>query len=86
MTNLSIRGLDAQALAELKARAAKEDASVNTLVLRLIAQGLGHARAKPARRRHGDLDALAGTWRKADAAAFECATAPFGKVDAALWK
>ena len=86
MTNFSIRGLDAQALAELKARAAKEDASVNTLVLRLIAQGLGHAPSKPARRRHGDLDALAGSWCKADAAAFEGATAPFGEVDAALWK
>ena len=86
MTNLSIRGLDAKALAELKTRAAKEEASVNTLVLRLIAQGLGHARTKPVRRRHDDLDALAGTWRKADAAAFERATAPFGEVDAALWK
>ena len=48
MANLSIRGLDATALAELKSRAAKEDASVNTLVLRLIEQGLGHRRAKPA--------------------------------------
>jgi plasmid stability protein len=86
MTNLSIRGLDTKALAELKARAAKEEASVNTLVLQLIAQGLGHARGKPARRRHDDLDALAGTWRKTDAAAFERATAPFGEVDAALWK
>jgi plasmid stability protein len=86
MTNLSIRGLDAKALADLKSRAAKEDASVNTLVLQLIAQGLGHARAKPVRRRHDDLDALAGTWRKADAATFERVTAPFGEVDAALWK
>jgi plasmid stability protein len=86
MANLSIRGLDAQALTELKARAAQEEASVNTLVLRLIAQGLGHMPAKAARQRHGDLDALAGTWRKADAAAFERAVAPFGEVDAALWK
>jgi plasmid stability protein len=86
MTNLSLRGLDSKAMAELKARAAKEDASVNSLALQLIAQGLGQARAKPVRRRHDDLDALAGTWRKADAAAFERATAPFGVVDAALWQ
>lgn len=86
MTNLSIRGLDAKALAELKAKAAKEDASVNTLVLRLIEQGLGHKRAKPALRRHDDLDALAGSWRKSDGAEFERATAPFGKVDPKLWK
>lgn len=86
MANLSIRGLDAQALAELKSRAAKEDASVNTLVLRLIEQGLGHRRAKSAARRHDDLDALAGSWSKGDAAAFERATAPFDEVDAKLWK
>ena len=86
MTILSIRGLDAKALAALKTRAAREDASVNTLVLRLIEQGLGHSRARPALRRHDDLDALAGSWRKADGLAFERATAPFGEVDAALWK
>ena len=86
MANLSIRGLDDKALTALKARATKEDASVNTLVLRLIAQGLGHLQAKPARIRHDDLDALAGSWRKGDGAAFERATAPFGEVDAALWK
>jgi plasmid stability protein len=86
MTNLSIRGLDDKALAELKARAAREDASVNTLVVRLIEQALGHQRAKPALRRHDDLDALAGSWRKNEAAAFERATAPFGEVDPQLWK
>ncbi len=86
MTNLSVRGLDAKALAELKARAAREDASVNTLVLRLIEQGLGHRRAKPALRRHDDLDALAGSWAKKDAVEFERATAAFGKVDPQLWK
>ena len=86
MTNLSIRGLDTKALAELKARAAKENASVNTLVLHLIEQGLGHRRAKPALHRHDDLDALAGSWRKEEAVAFERATAPFGEIDPQLWK
>jgi len=86
MANLSIRGLDAKALAELKARAAKEDASVNTLVLRLIAQELGHQRVKPALRRHDDLDALAGSWSQGESVAFERDTAPFDKVDPELWK
>ena len=86
MANLSIRGLDAKALAELKTRAAREDASVNTLVLRLIEQGLGHRRAKPVLRRHDDLDALAGSWRKSEGVDFERATAPFGEVDPQLWK
>ncbi|MEQ1807515.1 MAG: hypothetical protein ABL900_19205 [Burkholderiaceae bacterium] len=86
MTNLSIRGLDDKAFAALKKRAAREDASVNTLVVRLIEQGLGLRRTKPVLTRHDDLDALAGSWRKNDAAEFERATAPFGKVDPKLWK
>ena len=86
MTNLSIRGLDDKALAELKARAAKEDASVNALVLRFIDQGLGRRRAKPSLRRHDDLDSLAGTWSKVEGDAFERATAAFNEVDPKLWK
>ena len=86
MTNLSIRGLDAKALAELKARAAREDASVNSLVLGLIQQGLGHRRAKPVLRRHEDLDALAGSWKTEEGIDFERAAAPFGEVDPQLWK
>lgn len=85
MTTLSIRGLDEQALASLKARAAQEKASVNSVILRLIDEGLG---IKPAsgRRRHDDLDALAGTWSDADAAAFAKATESFDAIDPALWK
>lgn len=85
MTTLSIRGLDAQALAALKKRAALEDASVNALVLRLIDQGLGLQPAKPALKRHDDLDALAGTWSAAEAAEFEAATGPLQRVDPGLW-
>jgi hypothetical protein len=62
MTNLSVRGLDDKALAALKRRAAKEEASVNTLVLTLIEQGLGLRRSRARLVRHNDLDALAGTW------------------------
>lgn len=86
MGNLSIRGLDSKAMAELKRRAAREDASVNSLVLRLIEQGLGLRRARPALRRHGDLDALAGSWTKTQAAQFVRATSAFDEVDANLWK
>ena len=85
MTTLSIRGLDAQSLAELKKRAALEDASVNSLVLKLIDQGLGLLPAKPALKRHHDLDTLAGTWSAAEAAEFEAAIGPLQQVDSGLW-
>lgn len=85
MSNLSIRGLDEKALAELKSRAALEKASVNALVVRLIEQGLGR-RALMLPSRHDDLDALAGCWSDEEAAAFEQATQPFDEVDPTLWK
>ena len=86
MANLSIRGLNAKALADLKARAESEDASVNSVVLRLIEQGLGHRRAKPSLRRHDELDALAGSWSAEEGDEFERASAPFGEVDPQLWR
>ncbi len=86
MPNLSLRGLDPATLAELKARARDESASVNSLILRLIDHGLGRRPGKPVRQRYADLDALAGSWSAEEAAAFEQATASFGEVDAQLWK
>lgn len=86
MSNLSVRGLEPEVLALLKARASQEGASVNALVLRMIRQGLGQGEARPARRRFDDLDALAGTWSQDEATGFEAATAPFGEVEASLWK
>jgi plasmid stability protein len=77
MTILNVRGLDAELLAALKARAAAEGKSVNALVLRFIGRGLESQRPGIALRRHSDLDALAGCWTEEDAAEFERVTAPF---------
>jgi hypothetical protein len=87
MANLSLRGVDPATLASLKALAASERISVNTLILRLIDQGIGKATNEPSRRRrHDDLDDLAGAWSAEQAAAFDAATAPFREIEPALWK
>lgn len=86
MTTLRIRGLDAKALDELKARATNESTSVNRLVLRLIEEGLGNRQVKHTLTRHDDLDALAGSWQQREGAGFERTTSAFGKVDPQLWK
>lgn len=85
MAGMSIRGLNDQALARLKSQAEQEGSSLNTLVLRLL-QGKGADRPSGALQKFDDLDALAGTWSKQEAQAFERNTAAFSEVDAALWK
>lgn len=86
MANLSVRGLAPGNMSALKALAVQENASVNTLVLRLIDQGLGKTQSKSKLHRFDDLDALAGCWSAADADAFSAATAAFNHVDPGLWK
>lgn len=84
MATMSIRGLDNQALAELKNQAQQEGSSLNALALRLL-QGSGQPAPRNALKKFDDLDALAGSWGNDEALAFERATAAFGEVDAALW-
>jgi|JRYH01.1.fsa_nt_gb plasmid stability protein len=86
MSNISVRGLGSNTIARLKLRAVREGVSVNALVLRLIDEGLGGRPARYAKRRHDDLDELAGSWTDEDAAEFEDASAAFREVDPALWK
>ncbi|MBL8514537.1 MAG: hypothetical protein JNJ55_11150 [Betaproteobacteria bacterium] len=84
MPALSVRGIDDKTLRQLKKSAKEKNISVNRLVVDLLGAG-PQASAQPPQI-FDDLDALAGTWRKADAERFERDTAPFAEVDAALWK
>lgn len=86
MATLSIRGLDDKVVARLKKRAQAEGQSVNGLVVRLLNDQTGALPKQAAPRRYDDLDALIGIWTKAQADAFERATAPFREVDPELWK
>jgi plasmid stability protein len=86
MTALSIRNLDEQALQRLKAEAAEQGSSVNTLVVRLIETATGVRTAARTRTEHHDLDALSGTWSDDEAAAFNAAIAVFEQPDAGLWR
>jgi hypothetical protein len=86
MSNLSIRGLEPETLAALKALARQQNASVNATVLRLIEQGLGKSPEKPTRRRYDDLDELAGAWSEDEAAEFEAVTADSHRIEPDLWK
>jgi hypothetical protein len=85
MAALTLRGLDAVAAARLKEEARKRGVSVNALLRSLVEEQLS-LRPRARRRRHDDLDHLAGTWSADDASRFAAATAPFERVDLELWR
>jgi hypothetical protein len=83
MASLSVRGLDPDTVMALKSMASAEGASVNSLVLRLIDQGLGKT-PRPIKHHH-DLDALMGAWSAEEAKEFGAACRDFEQIDSALW-
>jgi hypothetical protein len=85
MSALTLRGLDEHASKRLKEEARRRGVSVNALLRTLVSEGLGISRPVR-RRRHHDLDALAGTWKAADAREFAAATSPLEQVDQELWR
>ncbi len=80
MAAISVRGLDASQLQDLKNEAQREGISLNRLVLQRLtgADNTGD-------RIHNDLDELIGTWTAEEAEAFAAAITPLEQVDAELW-
>ncbi len=85
MGAITIRGIDNEIAKALKERAKKEDASINSIVLRIVREALG---LKKKRRTviYTDLDHLAGTWDKKDYAEFQRKIADFETIDKNIWK
>lgn len=80
MANLSLRGLDANVLVSIKTDARRRKISVNRAIIDILSRHFS-----PVDKTYDDLDALAGSWTRAEAAEFEKAIAPFGEVDKELW-
>ncbi len=82
---LTIRSIDSSLRAALEREAARRGKSLNKTVLALLAERLGLADSSSAAP-HDDLDELAGTWSKSEAARFEEALGAQRQVDAKLWR
>ena len=80
MPNLSLRGLDLPTLSRIRSSARRRKVSVNRLIVETLREQYGRAGQA-----NDYLGKLAGRWTRAEAAAFEAATAPFAEIDAALW-
>jgi plasmid stability protein len=85
MTTMTLRGIDEKTAEALKERATREGTSVNAVTLRILRESLGLDKRKR-NVIYNDLDHLAGTWSREQAAEFERNTAVFEKVDEEIWK
>jgi hypothetical protein len=84
---ITLRGLPPVIAGELRRLALERGLSLNRLVVALLTDRLGsgrhHAR-EPAE--HHDLDALAGSWTREEASAFDRALASQRRIDAEVWR
>lgn len=85
MANLSVRGVEPDALRRLKQTARRRGISLNRLITEMLNTQGGGAPAAQAIG-YADLDDLAGTWDEKDLREFQRATATFGQVDENLWR
>jgi plasmid stability protein len=85
MATMTLRGIDERTAEALKERARQEGTSINAITLRLLRESLGLEKKKR-NIVYSDLDHLAGTWSREEAAEFERNTAVFEQVDEEIWK
>lgn len=85
MKSITIRGIDDRLQTELEKIAAKEEKSINKMILSLLKKALG-IENKVKFLTYNDLDHLAGTWSEQDEREFNLATEQFNKIDEDIWK
>jgi hypothetical protein len=83
-SNFNLRGISPETMTILKREAKDLKISANTLILRLIDQGLGFG-SKRKRIIHHDLDFLFGTWTEEEGKEFEDNIKVFERIDEEIW-
>lgn len=87
MKAITLRNLPADLIEAVRKEAERKRTSVNKAVISLLERKAEGHKKKPAQtREYDDLDALAGSWTKKEAAEFDKALAAQRTVDPALWK
>ena len=87
MKAITLRNLSPELAEAVRKEAERKRTSVNKAVISLLERKAEGHKKKPAQKRqYDDLDALAGTWTRKEAAEFDKALAAQRTVDPELWK
>lgn len=85
MKAVTLRNVPPDLVRTIRRRAIDKGLSINKAVIDLLAEGAGSRGAKSARRFHDDLDELADSWTKEEAAEFERALSEQRGIDPRVW-
>jgi hypothetical protein len=86
MKAVTLRRLPPELARIIRRKADQERTSINKAVISLLEESVGVRGRRKAKPFQHDLDALAGSWTKEEAAAFEKALAKQRTIDPHLWK
>ena len=86
MKAITLRNLPPELVRVIRRTASEKRASLNQVVISLLEERLGTRRKKREETLHHDLDALAGSWSREEARAFERVLALQRKIDEDVWK
>jgi len=86
MKQVTLRNLPPELVRIIRRKADEQRTSINKAVISLLEESVGIRGKKKDRPLYHDLDPLAGSWTKEEAAAFEKALARQRMIDPDLWK
>lgn len=87
MKAITLRNLPPDLAKAVRREAERKRISINKAVISLLeGKAEGHKRKGTRKPRHQELDALAGSWSKEEAAEFDKALAAQRPIDPDLWK
>lgn len=86
MKAITLRNLPPRVARMVRQKAQAEGASINKTVIRLLEERETSGQTKGRKVLHHDLDALAGSWTRKDAAVFDRHLARLRTIDPELWK
>jgi hypothetical protein len=83
---VTLRKLPPQVARAIQERSRTRKTSFNKAVISLLEEATGANKLPNAKHEHTDLDALAGSWTPAEAAAFDRELLEQRKIDEEIWK
>lgn len=86
MKAITLRNLPPELTRIIRQKADEQQSSINRVVISLLEKSVGVRGKKRGMVLHHDLDVLAGSWTREEAAAFNRALARQRAIDADLWR